>query len=277
VDRSGNPRLPSRLGLKLKSQQLLVREIFKKAYGKVSLINACSLRLIDTNYPAKFTRSSRALVPWLLLTKNPEEYIDDSCYPDGFLIRDPSKLTKSNVDKLWRHWEQREKDNEVVLRFIGAKPDDMPAPSNEKPKRRVRKRAYVEIDRDSSDYGDDDDDYGGNKSEDEDEDDEGSDDGDNGTRRSPRRPGGSSTATKRNSGPPSGSTAQKSSHAKGTVGSSSGSKAQPLPRLVKKPSAVEPSSPAAHKDDRGTFLRGLSTDPRYVAMLEKMYLLPPFV
>ena len=30
VDRSGNPRLPSQLGLKLKTQQLLVREIFKK-------------------------------------------------------------------------------------------------------------------------------------------------------------------------------------------------------------------------------------------------------
>ena len=34
VDRSGNPWLPDQSGLKLKSQQLLVREIFKKAYSK---------------------------------------------------------------------------------------------------------------------------------------------------------------------------------------------------------------------------------------------------
>ena len=134
MDRSGNPRLPSRLGLKLKSQQLLVREIFKKAYGKVTMIKTYLFH-IDTNCPVKFTGFSRALVPWLLLTKDPEEYIDDTCYPAGFLIHDPSKLTKLNVNKLWRHWEQREKNNEVVLCFIGAKPDDMPATSNEKPKR----------------------------------------------------------------------------------------------------------------------------------------------
>ena len=104
-----------------------MREVFKKAYGKVTLINACSLR-IDTNCSAKFTGSPRALVPWLLLTKDPEEYINSACYPEGFLIRNPSKLTKSNVDKLWRYWEQREKEDEVVLRFISAKPDDMLPP-----------------------------------------------------------------------------------------------------------------------------------------------------
>lgn len=37
MDRLGNPRLPDRFGLDLKSQQLLVREIFKKAYGKCLL------------------------------------------------------------------------------------------------------------------------------------------------------------------------------------------------------------------------------------------------
>ena len=261
-----------------------MREIFKKAYGKVAVIKMCSFR-IDTNCPVKFTRFSRALVPWLLLTKDPEEYIDDACYPNGFLICDPSKLTKSNVNKLWCHWEQREKNNEVVLRFIGAKPDDMLAPSNEKPKHRMRKKVYVEIDCESLDYGDDDDDYSGNDSEDEDNDKDGSGDNDNhGTSCSPMHPAGSSTATKHKDGSSSGCTplskphpAGKSLPAKGKVGSSSGSKDRPLPGLVKKPFSIEPSSPAAHKGDWGMFLCGLSTDPRYVALLEKMYLLPPFV
>ena len=35
--------------------------------------------------------------------------------------------------------------------------------------------------------------------------------------------------------------------------------------------------PAAHKDDWLVFLNGLSTDPRYVALLGKLRLLPPFV
>ena len=147
------------------------------------------------------------------------------------------------------------------------------------------KKAYVEIDRESSDYGDDNDDYGSNDSEDEDDDKDGSgDDDDHGTSHSPMHPAGSSTATKRKDGSSSGRTplskphpAGKSSPAKGKVGSSSGSKDRPLPGLVKKPSSIEPSSPVAHKGDRGMFLCGLSTDPQYVALLEKMYLLPPFV
>ena len=199
--------------------------------------------------------------------------------------RDPSKLTKSNINKLWHHWEQREKNNKVVLCFIGAKPDDMPAPSNKKPKRQMQKKAYVEIDCESSDYGDDDDDYSGNNSEDEDNDKDGSgNDHDHGTSHSPMCPAGSSTATKCKDSSSIRRTpllkprpAGKSLPAKGKVGSLNGSKDRPLPGLVNKPSSIKPSSPVAHKGDRGTFLCGLSTDPQYVALLEKMYLLPPFL
>ena len=235
-------------------------------------------------------------MPWLLLTKDPEEYIDSACYPEGFLIRDPSKLTKSNVDKLWRYWEQREKEDEVVLCFIGVKPVDMlpPPPPTEKPKRQVHKLQYVEIDgRDSSDYGDDgdtEDNYSNSGNDQDEEDDEGSrtgsDDEDNDEAdRSPRRSGHRSTTTNRKSGSSSGLTLQsksrppaKSRPAKGNHGPSSGSPVRPQPKPVKaKPVAVEPSSPAAHKDDRGTFLHALSTDSRYTTLLEKMYLLPPFI
>ena len=70
----------------------------------------------------------------------------------------------------------------------------------------------------------------------------------------------------------------KSRPAKGNHGPSSGSPVRPQPKPVKaKPVIVDPSSPVAHKDDRGTFLRALSTDSRYTALLEKMYHLPPFV
>ena len=60
-------------------------------------------------FPVKFTESSRVSVPWLLLAKDPEEYIDLDCLPEGFLVCDPSKLMKINVNKLWHHWEQRSK------------------------------------------------------------------------------------------------------------------------------------------------------------------------
>ena len=110
----------------------------------------------------------------------------------------------------------------------------------------MQKKAYVEIDHESSDYGDDDNDYGGNNSKDKDDDKEGSsDDDDHRTSRSPMRPAGSLTTTKHKDGSSSGRTpllkphlAGKSLPAKGKVGSSSGSNDQPLPGPVKKPSSV---------------------------------------
>ena len=188
-------------------------------------------------------------MPWLLLTKGPEEYIDNACYPTGFLICNPSKLTKSNMDKLWRHWEEREKNNEVVLCFIGAKPEDMPPPTDKKPKRRACKLAYVEIDCESDD---DDEDYSGDDSATNDEDDKGDDDDDeSGTDRSQLHAAGSSRRMQRKSGSSSACTphskrllAVESSPAKGKVSSLSGSNVQPQPKPVNK-TAVEPSSPAA--------------------------------
>lgn len=173
----------------------------------------------------KFTESPRVSVPWLLLAKNPEEYIDSDCFPEGFLIRDPSKLTKSNVNKLWRHWEQRSKNRDVIVRFIKAKPDDMRATLIDKPKRTKRRKLdYVEI---------------GDTSDEESDADEGSDD-DVGVGPSSSRP------------------------AKGKPVSS-----RPAPRIK-----ADPSSPVANKDDRLTFLRGLSADPRYVGLLDRLSRLP---
>ncbi|KIM52189.1 hypothetical protein SCLCIDRAFT_11947 [Scleroderma citrinum Foug A] len=208
LDRFGNPRLPDHLGLKLTSQQLLVREIFKKAY-------------------MKFTESSRVSVPWLLLAKDPKEYIDLDCLPEGSLVHDPSKLTESNVNKLWHYWEQRSKKQDIILRFIKAKPDDMPATLNDKPKQRLRKRPYVEI---------------GENSDEED------------------------------------NSEEKGSHSPG-LATGSPSSAKGKPASTHSPAGkghikADPSSPAAHKDDRPTFLCGLSSDLHYFGLLDRLSRLP---
>jgi len=103
----------------------------------------------------KFTKSLRVLVPWLLLAKDPEEYIYSDCDPEGFLIRDPSKLTKINVDKLWCHWDEIEK-KKVILWFIKAKAEDMPDTTKDKPRCHRHKRIYVDVDSSSDNSGDDD-------------------------------------------------------------------------------------------------------------------------
>ena len=96
-------------------------------------------------FPVKFTESSRVSVPWLLLAKDPEEYINSDCLPEGFLVHDPSKLMKIDVNKLWCHWEQRSKNHNTILQFIKAKPDDMPTAPHDKPKCRLHKSLMLRL------------------------------------------------------------------------------------------------------------------------------------
>ncbi|KIK79539.1 hypothetical protein PAXRUDRAFT_16281 [Paxillus rubicundulus Ve08.2h10] len=126
VDRSGNPRLPDWSGLKLKDQQLLVREIFTKAY-------------------IKFAKKSNATVPWGLLARLPESFLHAGCYPEDFPFNDPLKMTKAEVTKLWRHWSTLNNSGLPILEFIKGKPEDMPlAKDNGGHKRKRTKVAYVE-------------------------------------------------------------------------------------------------------------------------------------
>ncbi|KAN0086259.1 hypothetical protein V8E55_007393 [Tylopilus felleus] len=88
VDINGNPLLPSVSSRRLKARQDVVREIFRKAYIKI-------------------TTRAKVAVPWLLLSKTPTEYIDPTSLPPSFRITDPSKFTKIGVATLWSHWQQQ--------------------------------------------------------------------------------------------------------------------------------------------------------------------------
>jgi len=59
-----------------------------------------------------------------------------------------------------------------------------------------------------------------------------------------------------------------------TPGSASSRPLRPKPRPTKQARKGEPRSPAAEGGDRPTSLRGLCQDPRYVALMEKMFHLP---
>ncbi|KIJ58463.1 hypothetical protein HYDPIDRAFT_34166 [Hydnomerulius pinastri MD-312] len=109
MDRSGNPRLPDHSSLKLKNQQLLVREIFRKAY-------------------VKFMKKSNV------------------SHPQSFRFNDLSKLVKKHVNSLWHHWEGIAKSGKPIIEFINAQPKDLPFTSGEGPSRRRWKRNYLEVD-----------------------------------------------------------------------------------------------------------------------------------
>jgi len=115
----------------------------------------------------------------------------------------------------------------------------MPTALHDKPKCRLHKRPYVEIGDNSNE-------------EDNNEDNNNEEDGDEG--------GNCRT------GPATGSP----SSAKGKPGSTHS-------LAGKGGIKADPSSPAAHKDDWLSFLRGLSVDPRYIGLLDRLSHLPIYV
>ncbi|KAI6024421.1 hypothetical protein EDC04DRAFT_2606441 [Pisolithus marmoratus] len=111
LDEDGNPEMPTWVGQKLKVQQNLARAVFQAAY--VWGI-------------AKFTKKPKARVPWGLLIESPMEYLDSQSIPEGFMIKDPSKWTKANLQLLWDHWQTLEAEEKVIVSFISCKKEDAP-------------------------------------------------------------------------------------------------------------------------------------------------------
>ncbi|KAI6037746.1 hypothetical protein EDC04DRAFT_2604526 [Pisolithus marmoratus] len=96
---------------KLKVQQNFARAVFQAAY--VWGI-------------AKFTKKAKAKVPWGLLIKSPMEYLDFQSIPEGFMMKDPSKWTKADLQLLWDHWQTLEAEEKVIVSFISCKKEDVP-------------------------------------------------------------------------------------------------------------------------------------------------------
>ncbi|KAI6109039.1 hypothetical protein EDD16DRAFT_1522683 [Pisolithus croceorrhizus] len=132
-DEDGNPEVPTWGGQKLKVQQNLARAVFQAAY------------VWDT---AKFTKKSKAKVPWGLLIKSPMEHLDSESIPEGFTMKDPSKWTKAELGLLWDHWRSLEGEVKVILSFIDCKKED--APLSRQFDRKVigssKKRVWVTVD-----------------------------------------------------------------------------------------------------------------------------------
>ncbi|KAH8989762.1 hypothetical protein EDB86DRAFT_2831440 [Lactarius hatsudake] len=54
-------------------------------------------------------------VPWSKLSSDPPAWIEEECYPPGFLWVDPSKLRLVQVFQLLEHWRQRKRDGLIPL------------------------------------------------------------------------------------------------------------------------------------------------------------------
>ncbi|KAI6010351.1 hypothetical protein EDC04DRAFT_2610219 [Pisolithus marmoratus] len=115
LDEDGNPEMPTWAGQKLKVQQNLARAVFQAAYD-----------LIEVWGIAKFMKKPKARVPWGLLIESPMEYLDSQSIPEGFMMKDPSKWTKADLQLLWDHWQTLEAEEKVIVSFISCKKEDAP-------------------------------------------------------------------------------------------------------------------------------------------------------
>ena len=210
-------------------------------------------------------------VPWLELARSPKRYLDVDTIPKGFKVLDPSKMTVSMIYQLWSHWSHRAKRELPILIFKRGRRQDLGTDTWKEPSRVVQKRKvddYVDVDSDDVDVDSDDVDVDSDDVDvdsddvdvdfddvdvdsdnvDVDSDDQASDDepdGANkgeGTSNSPVRP------------PPS-----------------------KRPRLSEQLAIHDGQSPAANTSSRLEFLRSLSQDPFYAALLDGVLALPALV
>lgn len=100
-------------------------------------------------------RNSKVLPPFDKIGHNTPLFIDDEYIPEGFILRDPSRMVQAAIDRVFEHWDERKAAGEEVFRFKAVLtaagnvedaryPDQMPSDEEEEevpaPKDKSRKR-----------------------------------------------------------------------------------------------------------------------------------------
>ncbi|KAG2140220.1 uncharacterized protein EDB93DRAFT_1105958 [Suillus bovinus] len=145
LDQKGYAKLPLRGGINTKGQQELVCWIFHVSYSEVMSAQLVLMGLTGACTEV-FTKSAKP-VPWREVIAKPSLYLDLNCLPKDFLLRDPSHLRASDINKLWDHWEARCAAKQRLVIFLAAKISDMSKASlkNSVPYKAKKTKEYVEI------------------------------------------------------------------------------------------------------------------------------------
>lgn len=195
----------------------------------------------------RVTLRKKVHVPWLQLGREPELYLDLETLPEGFNVIDPSKLTKHALGQLWDHWSERARARQPILRFTLARTQDVALPGSRFVRQPKRNRILESTD-DESD------------------------------------PDGQAKADKdRLVGPSVGLPQSKRSrlwHDSDDQATDDEPERPPpskRPRLSKHTAAPDEQSPAANNNSRTEFLRSLSKETLFVALLDGVLALPAVV
>ncbi|KAH9013595.1 hypothetical protein EDB85DRAFT_2158062 [Lactarius pseudohatsudake] len=83
--------------------------------GYVAKTIQTALRDYCNTHIRYISRRNNATVPWSKVSSNPPAWIEEECYPPGFLWVDPSKLRLVQVFQLLDHWRQCKRDGLIPL------------------------------------------------------------------------------------------------------------------------------------------------------------------
>jgi hypothetical protein len=76
-------------------------------------------------------------VPWGLLQKNPEEWIEPEYWPRSIGLQDPSHMKLKQAIELYDFWKHRQDNDKVPIKFQKATSDETVASDKHKRKRGV--------------------------------------------------------------------------------------------------------------------------------------------
>jgi hypothetical protein len=76
-------------------------------------------------------------VPWGLLQKNPEEWIEAQYWPRSIMVQDPSHMKLQQAIELYDFWKYRQDNNEVPIKFQMVTSDETIASNKHKRKRAI--------------------------------------------------------------------------------------------------------------------------------------------
>jgi hypothetical protein len=83
----------------------------------------------------KHSGNPNSSVPWGLLQKNPEQWIEDKYWPRSITIQDPSHINLKQAMELYNLWQHRQDDKKVPIKFQTVTHGETVAFDNHKRKR----------------------------------------------------------------------------------------------------------------------------------------------
>ncbi|THH05568.1 hypothetical protein EW146_g9869 [Bondarzewia mesenterica] len=82
------------------------------------------IRSVMTTMYREASANAKSTVPWSDLKEHRDDYMDEQYLPDEYLMKEPSKMVRTDVVQLIDHWKARQAEDEELVVFKGYRTTD---------------------------------------------------------------------------------------------------------------------------------------------------------